>query len=538
MPLPALALFLTSSRGAAVAAAVGLLLLFAIGAPRIRLVASALIAGAAAGVLVLLAAEHDLVTDWRVDAPGYDSEAIALLGATIAAVCAVFAVRALADGVIERIRVPRGLRLALAAIAAVVIVAGGVAIDPARRFDELRAPPDPAAFTQERGLVTSHLTSTEGTGRWQFWEAGWSAFRSEPLVGIGAGGYQAWWAQHGSIERFVRDAHSLFVETAAELGLLGLALLLGFLGAAVVGGWRRRSSAGPTVAGGALAVLACGLTGAAIEWTWELPGAFAPVVVAAAVLAGPALGAGPERGRARYAWTAGVVVVGAAAVLVAGVALIGDANLRASRAAVGEGDYVRAAEEARSASAIQPWAAAPYLQLALVREGENLPAALRAVDEARERAPELAHLAGDHAAEDEGRRRGRRAGGAATHQGAQPAPADAWADGGPGRQGQALAPQALLERRQLLAQRGRQAIAEGRVVLMDRGQLGLPLHAARPRAASRGRPAGGRSHAYRARRGGDAADRGVRRPGGIIAAPEHPRQHAAVLAEAGPREAP
>ena len=142
------------------------------------------------------------------------------------------------------------------------------------------------------------------------------------------------------------------------------------------------------MAGGALAVLACGLTGAAIEWTWELPGAFAPVVVAAAVLAGPALGAGPERGRARYAWTAGVVVVGAAAVLVAGVALIGDANLRASRAAVGEGDYVRAAEEARSASAIQPWAAAPYLQLALVREGENLPAALRAVDEARERAPE------------------------------------------------------------------------------------------------------------------------------------------------------
>jgi tetratricopeptide (TPR) repeat protein len=142
------------------------------------------------------------------------------------------------------------------------------------------------------------------------------------------------------------------------------------------------------VAGGAFAALGCGVTAAALEWTWEIPAAFAPAVVAAAVLAGPALGIGPVRGRIRYVWAAAVAVAGCAAVFAAGVALVSDANLRASRTAVREGDYETAAERARQAQAIEPWAAAPRLQLALVEELRGSRAALRAVDEALERAPE------------------------------------------------------------------------------------------------------------------------------------------------------
>jgi hypothetical protein len=111
-------------------------------------------------------------------------------------------------------------------------------------------------------------------------------------------------------------------------------------------------------------------------------------VVAAAVLAGPALGAGVERGRSRYLWSAAVVAAGCAAVLAGGVALVSDANLRVSRAATREGDYATAAEEARRAQAVQPWAAEPWLQLALVEELRDLGVARRAVDEALERASE------------------------------------------------------------------------------------------------------------------------------------------------------
>jgi hypothetical protein len=216
VPLPVLGLFLTSSRGGAVALAVGLALLFAVGGPRVRVVASALLGGAGAAVLIALAVGRDLFTDGRTDTSGYGSEAAEMLLATVAVAVTVFALRALADGVVERIRVPRAVSVALVVCAAFAVLVGTVAIDPAERFRELRKPPDASAEVSGRGLVTRHLTSTEGTGRWQFWKAGWDAFQAEPLVGIGAGGYEAWWAQNGSIERFVRNAHSLFVETPSS----------------------------------------------------------------------------------------------------------------------------------------------------------------------------------------------------------------------------------------------------------------------------------------------------------------------------------
>jgi hypothetical protein len=48
---------------------------------------------------------------------------------------------------------------------------------------------------------------------------------------VGAAGYEPWWAQHGPLDYHVRNAHSLFVETGAELGIVGFLLLLGFLAA-------------------------------------------------------------------------------------------------------------------------------------------------------------------------------------------------------------------------------------------------------------------------------------------------------------------
>ncbi len=139
-----------------------------------------------------------------------------------------------------------------------------------------------------------------------------------------------------------------------------------------------------------LAVMACGITAAGVEWTWEIPGAFLPVVIAAALLCGPALAPGrPWRRPSRLLLGAGVVVIGLACVVAGGIALTSDAKLRASREAAADGDLPLAADEARAAIAIQPWAAAPRLQLALVQEEQNDPvAAQRSLDEAVERAPE------------------------------------------------------------------------------------------------------------------------------------------------------
>ncbi len=241
IPLTTLGVFLTSSRGGAVAGAVGLVLLFALSKNRLRLVAAAVIGGAGSVVLVLAAVSRDLFTDGRTSAAGYPAEANSMLLLTLVVVAAALTLRPLVDPLVERIRVPRPVSIAAASLAVIALVVGLVGADPVERWHELKAPPDTAAQVEGRGLVTRHLTSTEGTGRYQFWNAGWEALKSDPLKGVGAAGYEPWWAQHGSLDYYVRNAHSLFFETAAELGVVGLALLLGFFVAPILAGVRHRA---------------------------------------------------------------------------------------------------------------------------------------------------------------------------------------------------------------------------------------------------------------------------------------------------------
>jgi hypothetical protein len=390
IPLPTLGVFLTSSRGGAVAGAVGLVILFALSRNRVRLVAAGTIAGAGSAVLVVAAVGRDLFTDGRINAAGYTPQANSMLLLTLVVVAAALTLRPLVDPLVERIRVPRAVSIVAASLAVLALVVGLVGADPVERWHELKAPPDTAANVEGQGLVTRHLTSTEGTGRYQFWKAGWEAFESDPLKGVGAAGYEPWWAQHGSLDYYVRNAHSLFVETAAELGIVGLLLLLVFLGAPIAAGVRHRLAGEERAAAGVLlAVLGCGITAAAVEWTWEIPGAFIPVVIVAALLAGPALWPGPERRRqTRLALGAGVVLAGLAFILAGGIALTSDAKLRASREAAADGDFAKAADDARAAASIQPWAASPRLQLALALEQSDPAAAERAMGEAIERAPQ------------------------------------------------------------------------------------------------------------------------------------------------------
>ena len=46
----------------------------------------------------------------------------------------------------------------------------------------------------------------------------------------------AWQTRHGTLGEFVQDAHSMYLQTLAEHGLVGLVLLATILGAGVVAG--------------------------------------------------------------------------------------------------------------------------------------------------------------------------------------------------------------------------------------------------------------------------------------------------------------
>jgi hypothetical protein len=403
IPLPILIIYLASSRGGVGAGLVGMAVLLALGPARARMFGGLVIGGLGGALLISLAStRHELV-----DALGNStaaSQGDQMLAFTIAVVVAVGVLRLMVDDPLRWIDVPArvtravGVGVVVAAIAA-ILIAG-----PSKRWDEFKSV---GPLETQSTYVAAHLSSGGGSGRYQFWSAALDAFEAHPLNGIGAGGYEAYWHQHGSLAVPVRDAHSLFIESMAELGIVGLLLVLGFLGVAVVSGGRRgpTHSPGPAL-GAALAVLAAGILSAAIDWTWELPACFGLVVLAVGLLTGPATlsaeaavrpplpavdghGGAPARRRSSRAWLgAATLVVAAAAIWAGGISFLTQVKLSESRDEVNAGALPAAAQDARDASAIQPWASEPRLQVALVEElAGHLKAANRDLGQAIKRAP-------------------------------------------------------------------------------------------------------------------------------------------------------
>jgi len=403
LPLPMLTIYLASSRGGVVAAAIGCAALLALGPGRARMLAGLALGGAGGAALILIASgDHALVDDLRNAVAARQGDDLLMI--TIGIVAAIGVVRLLVDRPLADIRVPRPLVGVTLAAAAIVLAIGAVVADPSERWDEFQSVPPVAT---KRGYVASHLASGGGSGRYQYWSAALDAFESDPIKGIGAGGYQAWWNQHGSLALPIQDAHSLLFETLGELGVVGLALLLAFIGVAMAAGLRQvpsRWHGGE--AGAALALLVTGVVSAGIDWTWELPAVFAPAVVAAALLTGPAAAsAGHDSGvgtssaggaaseplasGARLGLGVATLAVGTVAFLIAWLSFLTEARLGDSQDAAARGDLATAAQDASDASNIQPWASAPHLQLALVEElAGDLAAANGDIDKAVERAPD------------------------------------------------------------------------------------------------------------------------------------------------------
>jgi hypothetical protein len=396
MPLSILTIYFSLSRGGVVATGVGLVALVALGPARPRVLAGLCLGGAGGAVLVLVAHRmHALVDDLGTGTAA--SQGDELLVITLLVVAAVGFMRYRVDGPLARVRIPRRMAVAALAVTGIAVVAGLAAANPAARWHDFKTAGKTEGKTAE-GRFGTHFVSDSSSGRYQYWSAALDAFSTSPVKGIGAGGYEAWWHQHGSLPRPIRDAHSLFFETLGELGIVGLAILLAFFGLVAVAGARARTRFGGAEVGAALAVLVAGVFSAAIDWTWELPACFGLVVVVAGLLTGPAvqpaatspseaISGSPATGRLGL----GIVtlLVAWTAICAGGVLFLTEFELSSSRNAADSGDLVAAADDARQASKLQPWAAEPLVQLSLVQaRGQEVKAANRTIDEAIDRAPD------------------------------------------------------------------------------------------------------------------------------------------------------
>jgi O-Antigen ligase len=401
MPVIASAVYLTSSRGGVAAIVVGSLVLLVL-AERRWAAAAALavsLAGSAAAIAVLLD-RHELVngplgTD-LVERQG--RSAALLIGLISAATSLVYGL-----GVHRfegRIRVPSSVGRIVVGAAAVVAVVAVVASDPAARATSFKALPGEASLSGG-DFVKAHLLSGNGSGRWQFWSAGIEQWNANRLLGDGAGSYESWWAEHASFSYFVRDAHSLYVEALGELGLIGFVLTVALVGVGVGVGarrsWRARGDAGLTTATFTAVFAAYGFT-LGFEWVWELAAVSLLGFAALALITGPAtapLGHPriadpdvPPRRLASAGFGVGIAALAFAWALIwaQAIPLLANREITRSQAAVGDSDLRTAIENARSAREIQPWAASPYLQLALVNEAAGaLPRAKAWIDEAIDR---------------------------------------------------------------------------------------------------------------------------------------------------------
>ena len=212
-----------------------------------------------------------------------DGHALALrlviLGLAAATVVAAFWV------VERRIAFPRSVKIAFALLLAVACMAGAAVVfghygGPVsltqRAWRNFKAPPSRAANLNNR------LFTLSSNGRYQLWRIALDDAGSHPWLGSGAGSYERYFLRHqpAHLGR-VRDAHSLYVETLAELGPFGLALLVVVLGTPVAVAVKRRRPM-TAFAAGAYVVF---LVHAATDWDWELPAVtLAALVCAVAML--------------------------------------------------------------------------------------------------------------------------------------------------------------------------------------------------------------------------------------------------------------
>ena len=125
--------------------------------------------------------------------------------------------------VVPRRRARIAVAVALAVVVAVVIAGIAAGVDH-RLWQQFKQPNPPVG-----GNPYSRLLSISGSHRYQYWVAAIHAFESSPWKGIGPGTFEFYWAQHNSLGEFVVNAHSLYVETLAELGIVGLLLVGGLV---------------------------------------------------------------------------------------------------------------------------------------------------------------------------------------------------------------------------------------------------------------------------------------------------------------------
>jgi hypothetical protein len=259
------------SKGTVLGLAVSALLVFVLVPSRLRLLgATVLTAAPAAAAIVPLTAPYRSSAVSVAHRAGWTALAVLVVGAALG-IAYVLADRRLEVDAGRRRLISRGV---------VALVAAGLTTAVIVFFVSVPAPgawvsKEWTSFKHKHASQTgsSHLSSL-GSNRYDFWRVSLDEAAAHPLRGIGGRGFYSAYLEHRRSGETPLRAHSLYLDTFAELGVPGLLLLLLGVGAPLVLLARRLSQPCAVAAFGAGTYF---LAHAAVDWIWTVSvvGAFA-----------------------------------------------------------------------------------------------------------------------------------------------------------------------------------------------------------------------------------------------------------------------
>jgi hypothetical protein len=298
-----LTILMAYSRGALLAAGVGAAFWFATVPLRLRGAAVLLAGGGGGGLLAAWAFSQNALTDDRVPVD-LRNQAGLQLGLALVVVLVLLLLAGLAMNFVTA-SYPRSTlvrdRAGVALLAALALVPVGVVAKLALADDGLggsvsrnwKSLTDPHAAIPIND--PSRLTAA-GSVRARYWDEALRIFKDNVLVGVGAGGYATVRKRYRTADPAVRQAHGYVVQTAADLGLAGLAVSLALLAAwlasaARATGLRRRDRGRPYTSEriGLLTLVATVVVfgvHSLVDWTWFVPANAAVALLAAGWVAG------------------------------------------------------------------------------------------------------------------------------------------------------------------------------------------------------------------------------------------------------------
>jgi hypothetical protein len=353
-----LTLYFTFSRGAWLSLAVGIAAFVVLDPGRVRALAYLFLIGLPSTFALVTAERSTSLTTLGSSLGQASREGHRLAVVVIFLSACTASLTAVAVLVERHCRVANGVRVAFVACLAACAV-GGIGAGIAHYGQPWSiASRGWSAFTADAprsANLNQRLFHLSGTGRIAMWRSAAGEFTQHPLVGSGAGTFETWWFQHREHPDQVRDAHSLYLEMAGELGIVGLLLLGAVVCIPLAEGVRnRRQDLVPY----AVAGVSAWAVHAAVDWDWEIP----VVTVCALACAAGCFSAPPDRsrrvdrpGRTVVALIAGVLAIGGVAIA------IGNHALAASQDALDAGNYASAQTHAQKAARWAPWLSQPWI---------------------------------------------------------------------------------------------------------------------------------------------------------------------------------